>query len=203
MKYLVILVLILILTACAASEPSPQYLVRVGSSYSWRCGGYAIDQWHIITADHCQHISRALLADGATVPLRSVARWPAIDTAMYETDEPLHLDNYATLLPIAVDRPAYAFGFCPAWNSSAARFAEYTATEKEPLYCHRFHMTGSYICNGDSGGVIEQDDNVVGMISKFRGASFALDNSTNAAFSTCAVPGDAIAERVEEWRGER
>ena len=195
MKYLI--ALCLILAACTASEPPPAYLVRLGSSYAWRCGGYAIDEHHIITAAHCGELTRAQTGDDITVDVRLVTTWPEIDTALYQTDEYLGLDSYAVLRSMAPGEPAYAFGYCPLWKSSAARFAQYTATETEPLYCHELHMNGAYICSGDSGGIIEQGGAVVGMISRFRGTSFALNATTTIAYSMCAVPGEAIAEKVE------
>lgn len=204
-KYLLISLLAFWLAGCAASEPTPEYLVRVGGRYDWRCGGYAVDPWHVVTADHCTRyaLSRVQAEGKEPVAAIIVARWPELDAAMYETAEPLGLDSYAVLRAFVPGEPAFAFGYCPLWNSTAARFAQYTATETKPLSCHEFHLDGAYICSGDSGGVIAQDGSVAGMIAQFRGKSFALEDGPTVAYSTCAVPGETIARRVEEWRGER
>lgn len=202
-KCVFVLLSSLLLTACAASEPTPPYLVRIGGAYDWRCGGYVIDEHHIITAAHCGQMTRARTQDGATVEVRMMTHWPEIDTALYLTDEYLGLAAYATMSSIETDKPAYAFGYCPLWQSSTARFAEYTTTETSPLYCHELHIAGSWICNGDSGGIIEQNGNVVAMIAQFRGNPLAAQNGRTFAYATCAVPGELIAQRVEEWRQER
>lgn len=203
MKQLFISWLILILTACTASEPPPAYLVRLGSTYNWRCGGYAIDERHIVTAGHCGLLMMAQTSDGTEVGMRRVAQWPEIDTALYETAVAMRLDSYAELRAMVPGEPAYAFGYCPLWRPTTARFAAYVDTETEPLYCHELQITGAWICSGDSGGIIEQGGAVVGMIAQFRGDSFASEDGPTVAYSTCAVPGEAIAQRVEEWRGER
>ena len=201
MKYL--LLLSIFLTACAASEAPPAYLMRLGSSYAWRCGGYAIDPHHIITAAHCGWLTKAQTNEGVTVNVELMAEWPEIDTALYQTDGYLGLDSYAALRPMEPSEPAYAFGYCPLWDSTAARFAQYVGTETEPLYCHELHLAGAWICSGDSGGVIEQGGAVVGMIAQFRGNPLASNNGRTFAHATCAVPGEAIARRVEKWRRER
>lgn len=201
MKYLIALVLIL--TACTASEPAPDYLVRTGSLYNWRCGGMAIDDRHIITANHCGLMTIAQTGDGTEVGMQRIAQWPELDAALYETAVAMQLDSHAQLRSIIPGEPAYAFGFCPMWRASAARFAEYRTTETEPLYCHELHIVGAWICSGDSGGVIEQGGAVVGMIAQFRGDAFASEGGVTTALATCAVPGEAIAERVEEWRKNR
>lgn len=191
------------LAGCAASEPTPGYLVQLGSSSSWRCGGYAIDERHIVTANHCGLLMLAQTSDGIEVGVRRVAMWPEIDTALYETAVAMRLDGYALLNAMAPGEPGYAFGYCPTWQSAAGRYAQFVSTETEPMQCHELQILMAWTCNGDSGGIVEQNGAVVAMISQFRGHYLALDNGTRIAYATCAVPGEAIAERVEEWRGKQ
>lgn len=203
MKYLFMLAMLL--AACAATEPQPPYIIRIGNAYSWQCGGYAIDAFHIVTASHCAkyHLSRAQVGDREPIAARVVARWPAVDTAIVETDEPIGVNSYATFGDVAPDKPAYAFGYCPMWRPAVARFAQFTGIDSEPMYCHNFRIAGAWTCSGDSGGIIEQDGAVVGMISKFDGKAFALEGGRTVGYATCAVPGKTIQAKIDEWRGER
>ena len=71
------------------------------------------------------------------------------------------------------------------------------------MYCHNFRIAGAWTCSGDSGGVIEQDGAIVGMISQFRGQAYALDGGPLVGYATCAVPGVTLQAKVDEWRNER
>lgn len=197
--------LAMLLTACASAEPTPPYLVRIGNAYSWQCGGYAIGPHHIVTANHCAkyRLSRVQVGDREPIAARVVARWPAVDTAIVETDKPMELSAYATFQDVAPNQPAFAFGHCPMWRPTVARFAQFAGIDSEPMYCHNFHIAGAWTCSGDSGGIIEQDGAVIGMISKFSGDALALSGGINVGYATCAVPGKTIQAKINEWRGER
>lgn len=204
MKHLIVL-LLLLSAACSASEPPPGYLVQIGDRYRWLCGGYAIDARHIVTAAHCTQyaLNRVRVGDGESISAAMVAHWPSLDAAIFETDRPLELDAYATLQALDPTQPAYAFGYCPLWQPTAARLVRYTATETSPLACNELQIAGAWVCNGDSGGIVTQNGAVVGMIAQFRGNRFDAGNGVNIAYATCAVRAEVIRERIEEWGEKR
>jgi hypothetical protein len=202
MKYLIFIMLLL--AACASTEPTPAYLVRLASDGGAHCSGIAINERWIITADHCHvyGLDTVYAADHPPTAAYLMAVWPEIDTAMYMTDEALRLSEYATLRTADTAQVAYLFGGCPLWPQGAGRFTKYTGQDwAEYPYCQAWQVSGAWSCSGDSGGIITQDGNIVGM--SVRITDWGVDPGRKVGNVICVVPGETILARMDAWRGER
>ena len=197
MKYLVVL-LILILTACGASEPPP-YVVTVENRYGGLCSGSAIDATHVLTAGHCiNYRLDSVQTSDHTVAARPVAVWREIDTALYETAEPMNLAAYATPGDFDPLATGYLFGSCGVWDSPSGRLVNYAGIWSEIAYCGHWQVAMSVSCSGDSGGPVEQKGVVVGMMVSL--SDWQIADDVKMGNQLCIVPTAAIQERLVMWR---
>lgn len=199
MRYLLLLSLLLV--SCAASEQAPAYVMTVENRYGARCSGSAIDATHVLTAGHCVEytLDRVRTSDH-TIPARPIAVWIEIDTALYETAEPMNLTEYATPGDFDPLTTGYLFGSCGAWNSSSGRFVNYVGIRGDMPYCGHWQVEVAYSCSGDSGGIVEQNDNVVGMMVSM--ADWRITPDMRFGNQLCIVPTAEIQQRLVMWRKE-
>lgn len=186
---------LLVLCACSAAPSLPNdYIVMLTPFYpdsTSRCTGFLIDESHIVTANHCTAkgiLSRVVTIYGEESNVEIVKQWADKDIALLKTTNPLHASQYATIAAPTHLLPADAMGMCPLYMGLTGR----SVTLKEstdilanpgPLKLHVDQWVGlNTICGGDSGGVIVQGGQVVGLINATElFYFFAIGNS---AFAT-------------------
>lgn len=178
MRKLIALSLItLILSACTpTSTIDNDFVVMLTSALpnpANRCTGFLIDDSHVITANHCtkSNLIRVVTVYGEESSFDTVKQWEENDIALLKTSTPLHVSKYATISTPNPLMIGHAIGMCPEFMGM---------TEREVLYKKETRILAnpgplpldviqwksfSAICGGDSGGVILQGGEVVGLIN--------------------------------------
>lgn len=188
--------LFLILFLAGACVPQPAYTVKVrGFSRTSFCGGYGIDENHVLTMNHCtKHgFDRVAKQNGEVIPMRVVQTWPEVDLALLETAEPMNLEAYAQLAEGEFDTPSDLFGFCPL---APVTRPVMRATEVDWLqsYCQTWVVLGSFSCSGDSGGTVQQNGKVAGVLLTIW--DWGINPDMLEGNVVCIVPASLILQKL-------
>lgn len=194
MRY--ILLLSLLLTSCIASQP-PAYFVGVGNDAP-RCGGYAIGPHLALTAEHCVNKGfTTVFAGGKANQGRVAARWPEIDLALLETEQQIQVARYASLIDNYVEFGSL-YGFCPLRIPGRMVIPATPIDWGARPFCATWQVVGWIACSGDSGGVVDQDGRMAGMLVAI--ADWGIDEDLVEGDIVCVVPASLIRERLQQAR---
>lgn len=205
MRYVIIL-LILLLSACIspAETKMPAYfvmLVQIAPNVSARCSGIALDQWTILTANHCldRGTLRIETQYGQTSLVYTAQRFPEHDLALVYSMFPLSLPEYARLGVANTYLPASLFGVCPQHFSHVPRETNFSTsdwTNKNNISCEKWIVQSS-ACGSDSGGLLVQDNQVIGLTIAIK--NWWPSSGTLEGKEVCVVPSQVIMETIS-WQ---
>lgn len=164
-----------IVAACAIPPPNRDYIVMLTDrnvSQEERCAGVMIDNFYIVTANHCTHFAnRVVDIHGNDASVSAVERWESYDIALLKAREPIPLQTFATFAAPTVEQAGILIGMCPQYIGLTERYVAFRAhvdTIVNPgsirLLLDQWVST-DIICGGDSGGVVLQNEKVVGIIN--------------------------------------
>lgn len=204
MKYCFLL--LFLLGGCTPSPTKmPPYIVMLGQitpDMNGRCTGIALDQWRILTADHCLSLAafRVETQYGQSVYAYPIQRFPDIDIALLQTALPLSLPGYALTGDANKNETAYLFGICPQHFAHVPRLVFFQEhdwfIDEGTVSCEKW-ITQTSSCGGDSGGLIIQDGKFVGMAIGVR--SWWKMQGKIEGREVCIVPTNVIMEKLS-WQ---
>jgi hypothetical protein len=196
--------LLLCLSGCVPAQTQmPSFFVMLTQQWpdvDHRCSGALLNPLFILTANHCvarAELTRVVTQYGQEVAIVPYKQWPEIDIALYRALLPVYASNYAHMAEANTLEPAEVYGACPFYFSHVPREVVYLHDEligvlnpQQP--CQMWQTLGQQVCGGDSGGIVVQNGNVIGVPVAVESAIFWIPLGTNV----CVVPSRLIAERL-------
>lgn len=175
MKRLWLLVFLLILAGCVSpSSDMPEYVVMLTEAWpnaERRCTAVAFSAVDVLTAAHCQDMTRIVTLWGQEAKVHVQYQYPDTDMVLLRADVPLALRSFARWGASDRRQPAQVYGNCPRYWSHIPRGVVYVRDEEiqineMPAYhTQRWKSTTNQLCGGDSGGPVIQNGRVVGIVS--------------------------------------
>lgn len=200
------LILTLSLSACLAPAETkmPDYFVMLTeiTPNPWlRCSGVALDQWTVLTADHC--LRRGTFRIETQYGQSSLAyvyeRFPQSDLALIKSIFPLSLSEYALLDVANTSLPAFLFGVCPQHFAHVPRPIHFSNADwftNDNVSCEKW-IVQSTVCGSDSGGFLVQNNKMIGLTIAVR--SWWPNSRTVEGREVCVVPAKTIMETIS-WQ---
>lgn len=137
-----------------------------------RCTGFLIDSTTIVTANHCiKYVTRAVNIYGEESPVKTAIQWDDMDVAIVRSKYPFYARSYAAIGKPDKNRAAEAWGMCPHFMGIKPRFVKFKSSMEITAHPGVLTIdvdqwiTDALICGGDSGGIIVQNNQVVGLIN--------------------------------------
>lgn len=194
----------LVLSGCVPAQTQmPSYFVLLTQQWpevEHRCSGALLSPFLILTANHCiarATLTRVVTQYGQEVAIVPYRQWPEIDIALYRALLPLYVNNYAHLAEANTLEQAEVYGACPFYFSHVPRAVAYlhdelvgTLNPQQP--CQMWQALGQQICGGDSGGIMVQNGNLVGVPVAVEADIFLIPIGTNV----CVVPSRLIMKQL-------
>jgi len=201
MKYLLLCLCLLVLVGCVPAQTEmPDSLVMLTGTLATadkRCTGFLPDSTHILTANHCanNYLVRVITQYGQEAGVKVLQRWPDIDIALLAPDTPLYADQYATLGKANLQSAALAYGACPQFFTHVPRPLVYVNEEhfSDGSEC-QIWFAPQAVCGGDSGGIVTQGDQVIGIMTGVETYYFFWAYGQNA----CIVPAPVIEAHMAQ-----
>lgn len=179
-KLMVYLCAIVLLVGCVLPGQPPAYLAKTTHylpQMKIGCGMLILDENRAVTPYHCVDdvpIRRAIYqAVGETwFTYDSITRILNQDLALLRSPIDIALPYYPKFAEPARNLSGRVYGFCPYYRESSYRVARYEGRiygwKDAVIVLDRWSVPGTahhrYVCGGDSGGIVWQNGNVVGMI---------------------------------------
>lgn len=176
-------------------------LTQITPNVESRCSGAALDEWTVLTANHCvdRQTFRIETQYGQSSFAYPVLRFPESDIAILHSVLPLALPEYALLNQANVSVPASLFGVCPQHFSHVPRemyFEDADWFSENNIPCEKW-IAQTSICGSDSGGFLVQDGQMIGMTIAVR--SWWLMPGKVEGKEVCVVPSQVIMETIS-WQ---
>ena len=202
------LVLVAILAGC--SSLPPDYLVKLTPQYAGgkgSCTGMLLYPDVVLTAGHCTELKRVVTWGGDEAYVVDRVESGITDMALLVLDREIHTVYRPEFGDVDHEKPARFYGLCPMQWGASPRWGWHVERVRYPYedsgpYVDNWQMSEGFrlsnmICGGDSGGLVMQENKIVGILSGIY-VWFPYQQSGDEVVTIPTQYVDEMVERLKE-----